>query len=151
MPTANPVDRTIQIAVDTDALWAKPYPNTPETDIDNCTFMSDGVTTNRYNTPKKDFETVVYRGKKVIWTIANQNVSDVGVRLVSVTHNPTEGNPNYFNQNPLNVGQHGSVQGVVLNLDNLPDDNYTIHIKLVKGTEERTYPIDPKLKISTRT
>ena len=142
-------DIRISVAVDTDALWKKHYPNTSESDIDDCTFISDGTSMNPYNTPKKDFETVVYRGMKVKWTIASQNVSSIGVRLVSVTHNPTEGNPNYFDHNPLTVGQHGSVEGTIMNIGNLPDDNYTVNFNLLKGNEVRNYGLDPKLKIST--
>lgn len=148
--TKEPKDRTISIAVDTDALWAKPYPNTSETDIDDCTFISDGTLSSPYRDPKKNFETEVFRNKKVKWTIASQNVSSIYVRLVSVTHNPPPGNPIYFKKTPLEVGSDGSVEGKIMDIDNLPDDNYTIHFNLLKGNDIRHYPIDPKLRISTK-
>jgi hypothetical protein len=148
--TPNPYDITISTAVDTDKLWAKPYPNTSEADIDECTFVSDGISISRWSQPSKSFETEVHRGCTVQWTIASYNVSKIYVQLVSVTHNPTPGNPNFFDHNPLNVGRQGSVEGTIMNIDNLPDENYSINLKLISGDTERYYTIDPKLKISTR-
>lgn len=141
-------DVTISVAVDTDALWAKPYPNTSEADIDDCTFIYDGVTTSRYHEPSKNMETEVSRGNKVRWTIASQNVSKVYVSLLSVTHNPTPNNPYYFDHNPLNVGKFGAVDGTIMNIEKLPDEAYSINFKLFKESGEvRNYTIDPKLKI----
>ena len=148
--TPNPQDITISTAVDTDKLWAKPYPNTSEADIDECSFISDRISISRWAQPSKTFETEVSRGCNVKWTIASHNVSKIYVQLVSVTHNPTKDNPNFFDHNPLNVGRHGSVEGTIMNIDNLPDENYSIHFKLLSGDNVRTYIIDPKLKIRVR-
>ena len=145
-----PRDRHISITVETDELWKKQYPRTPKSDIDDCVAITDDSGFGSpYRSPKKDFETEVYPGKKVKWTIANQNVSRIVVMLHSVSHNPTKGNPYYFDHNPLNVGKDGSVEGTIMNLGNLPDDNYTINfiLKNLDTDEKRTYPIDPKLKI----
>jgi hypothetical protein len=144
-------DVTISIGVDTDALWAKPYPNTSEADVDDCTFISDGITTSQYHEPSKNMETEVSRGNKVRWTIASQNVSKIYVSLLSVTHNPTPNNPYYFDHNPLNVEKFGAVDGTIMNIEKLPDEAYSINFKLFKeGGEVRNYTIDPKLKIRTR-
>ena len=143
-------DITISLAVDTDKLWGKPYPNTPERDIDDCTFMSDGVSNSPLNHSNKDFETAVAKGMKVKWTIASYDVSKIYVSLLSVSHNPTEGNPNYFDHDPLTAGQYGAVDATIMNIKNLPDDNYTINFKLFKGDEVRYYGLDPKLRISSR-
>lgn len=143
-------DITISLAVETDKLWGKSYPNTPERDIDDCTFMSDGVSNSPLNHSNKDFETAVTKGMKVKWTIASYDVSKIYVSLLSVSHNPTEGNPNYFDHDPLTAGQFGAVDATIMNIENLPDDNYTINFKLFKGDEVRYYGLDPKLKISTR-
>ena len=140
----------ISLAVDTDALWSKPYPNTPESDIDDCTIMYDGVSQSPLNHSNRDFETAVTKGMKVKWTIASYNVSRVYVSLLSVSHNPTEGNPNYFDHDPLTVGPQGAVEGTIMDIENLPDDNYTINFKLFKGDEVRFYPLDPKLKINIK-
>ncbi len=147
---STPAQVRISLAVDTDALWSKPYPNTSEKDIDDCTFMSDRISQSPLNHSNKNFETAVTKGMNVKWTIASYNVSKVYVSLLSVSHNPTEGNPNYFDHDPLIVGQYGAVEGTIMNIENLPDDNYTINFKLFKGDEVRNYPLDPKLRISTK-
>lgn len=151
MPNSqNPRDIDITITVDTETLWNKPYPNTTEADIDACTSLSDGLLSSPFGSPSKEFESEVYRRKKVTWSICKLYVTSTKEpELVSV-HQSTQNNTLYFNQNPLNVRRDGTVQGVVLNLDNLPDDTYTINIKVINGNEERTYSIDPKLKISVR-
>ncbi len=143
-------DITISLAVDTDKLWEKPYPNTPERDIDDCTILSDGVSNSPLNHSNKDFETNVNKGMKIKWTIASYNVSKIYVSLLSVSHNPTKGNPNYFDHDPLTAGQYGAVDATIMNIENLPDDNYTINFKLFKGEEVRFYPLDPKLRISSK-
>jgi hypothetical protein len=148
-----PRDRHVSIVVETAVLWKKPYPNTPEQDIDDCVaiYDEDGLASG-FRTPKRDFETVVYPGKNIRWTIAAQNATRIAVILKSVSHNPTKGNPLYFDHSPLKAGRDGSVEGTIMNIKDLPDDSYTINIQLLHmdTNERRDYPIDPKLKIRAK-
>jgi len=147
-----PRDRHISVTVETDELWKKPYPRTPESDIDDCVAIYDEEGLGSpYRSPKKDYETLVFRGKKVRWTIANQNVSRIVVILNNVNHNPKPPtNPRYFDHSPLNAGKDGSVEGTIMNVPYLSDDSYIINITLknIDTNATRTYSIDPKLKVN---
>lgn len=142
-----PKDRTIVITVEAGQLWAKPP---TETNIDNYTALTDDEGfSSEFGEKTKDFLTEVFMAKKITWEIRSTNPSFT-VALLSVTHNPTAGNPQFFNRNPIPVKNNGKVEGVIARNPNMPnkDDSYTIHFTITFGGVTLPYPIDPKLQIN---
>ena len=156
MPTINPRDRSITVTVKAKDLYNETnYPPT-ETQMDaNTSLLEDGGLGSGYGDPNKNFETIVFMNKRICWSIAvsDPNGVDRGytVALVEVFHNPTEGNPNFFNSNPLQVNSGtGNVCGTIARSPILPDmdDSYTIQFTVHDGTTTKTYNLDPKLKMN---
>ena len=157
MPTINPRDRSIAVTVKAKDLYNEiNYPPT-ETQMDSNTYLlEDGGSRSGFGSPNKNFETIVFMNKRICWSIEilDPNGADRGytVALIEVFHNPTEGNPNFFNTDPLPVNRGtGKVCGTIARSPLLPDmdDSYTIQFTVHDGTTTKTYNLDPKLKIST--
>lgn len=150
-----PKDRKVTVTVKAKALFDLPYPPS-ETQIDDNTSLSDdeGYTSD-YGAKNKDYETIVFMNKEMIWKIeaSDKNGVDRGysVALKNVSHDPVAGNPQFFTSNPLLVGSDKKVRGTISLNPNLPnkDDSYTINFTITNGSTTIDIPLDPKLKIST--
>lgn len=157
MPTINPRDRTITVTVRAKELYNESNYPPSETQMDANTYLlEDGGKRSGFGDPNKNFETIVFMNKRICWSIdvLDPNGEDRGysVLLIEVFHNPTAGNPNFFNRNPLPVNRGtGQVCGTIATNPNLPnkDDSYTIKFSIAYGsTTPKEYNLDPKLRIN---
>ncbi len=166
MPTIDPSDRSITLIVKASELFN--MPNTPtKKQMDDCSsLLEDGGLESRFGDSNKDFETIVFMNRQICWSIeaADPNGVDKGysVGLVKVFHNPTTGNPNFFDNDPLLVNEKtGKVCGTIAKNSTLPekDDSYTIQFSV--GFSRTTpnggmqsgitlFNLDPKLRISSK-
>jgi hypothetical protein len=156
MPTINPRDRSITLTVKAKELFNETnYPPREDQMDANTSLLEDGGLESRYGDANKDFETIVFLNKQICWSIAESDPNGVDrgytVALVEVFHNPTAGNPNFFNRDPLPVNRGtGQVCGNIATNPNLPikDDSYTIQFTIADSRTTKTYNLDPKLKIN---
>ena len=140
-------DQTIVVSVQAEQLYGLAP---TEANIDKHTALVDGDGFgSEFGDRNKDFETEVFMNKKITWSIQSDN-DLFTCALVSVTHNPTDGNPQFFNRNPIPVRKDGTVQGVIARNPNLTnkDDSYTINFTITFSGVTLPYPLDPKLRIS---
>jgi len=159
MPTINPRDRDITVIVKAKDLYNETdYPPTEAQMDNNTSLLEDGGLGNDFGNPNKNFETIVFMNKRVCWTITLNDPLGVDkgytIALVEVFHNPTEGNPNFFNTDPLTVNRGtGKVCGTIARSPLLPDmdDSYTIQFTVHDGTTTKTYNLDPKLRVKSTT
>lgn len=110
-----------------------------------------------YGDSNHDFETRVHKKQRICWEIAlnapNGEDGDYIVALNYVEHNPSPGNPNFFNKERLLVKKNGKIKGKISNdpLTPLFDDIYTIYFTITppKGVAggPQTFPVDPKIRI----
>ncbi len=151
----DPEDRTLTVIVKAKDLYG--LPATELNVDDNTALKDDRGLENSFRAPNKTFETVIARKHKMRWDIEVEtpNGEDRGydVRFSSVTHNPTAGNPNFFDKESLLPGKNtkvveGHIQDIPQTVVN--DDNYTIHFEITNGTTWLSYPLDPKLRLKTR-
>ena len=146
-------NKTICIYVQANKLYnLRNYPPT-EQQMDDLTALRDeSALESGYGDANKDFQTDVFLNYNVTWEIfaTNPTGEDRGyeVALRSVFHNPTKGNPNFFNQDSLPVGRDGNVTGQIVSLGNLQDENYTIKFTVKYGSSTYEYNLDPKLKVN---
>jgi hypothetical protein len=102
----------------------------------------------------KDFELAVFKNHTMRWIIVpnDSKGEDIGyeLRLVSVNHNPTDGSPNIFNTEVLNVGSDSYITAPISNnATENKDYIYTIRFTITHARVTNTYSIDPKLKINS--
>jgi hypothetical protein len=147
--------REITLTVKTSNLFNLPYPPTKAQIEANTYLIDDEGLESRFGESNKDFETLVYMGKDIVWNIRSFEPFGVDngylAALESVSHNPDRGNPNFFEHDPLLVGQNGSVCGVIATNPNWPnkDDSYTINFLILHEGKAPKFPLDPKLRINT--
>lgn len=147
-------NRAITITVKTKELYD--VLNEPgEQAIDNVTYLVDDEgLESRFGEGNKEYETIVFMGKNITWNIRSFEPlgEDRGYEasLVSVSHNPTDGNPNFFDSDTLTPGKDGKIQGTISRNPNLKnkDDSYTINFKIIHNGKPKPYPLDPKLKLN---
>ena len=156
MSTYKPMNRTINVYVKAKKLFEIGKSAT-ETQVDTNT----ALTVNQGNdgqsdwTEHKDYEVTVYMNKSVTWDIKRYSPSgddkEYEVKLVSVNHIPEQGNPNFFNEEILNVGSDGNITATITNDPQLAnkDDSYTIKFTITYDRKEIPFIIDPKLAINS--
>lgn len=149
-------NRKITIQVEAEKLYMSP-PADPW--VDKFTALTDDE---GFSSPFGDanarFETGVYMDYTVTWVIevAFQDGEDKGydVRLNSIYHEPTKGNPNFFNSEELYpVKNPKEIVGTISKDPGLENksDTYTIYFAISdsKGNWQN-YPLDPRLKMKVR-
>ena len=150
-PKLSPKNRTVTVTVMSKDLFKADYPPSKKIVDDYTALTDDTGFENRFGDPNKNFETIVFMNFEMIWKIkvSNKEIDkDYKVALISVTHNPVKGNPNFFKEKPVLKGN--KVKGIINNDPKLrnKDDSYTIHFSIKHGKETRPYNLDPKLRIS---
>ncbi len=145
-------DRLLTVTIKANDLY--PLPSTKINVDANTSLSDDEHHKSPYGATKKNYETIVYKGKKMAWKIEveDKNDKDYNVEFVSVTHNPKpSSNPNLFDQNPLKPkpgSNKKSIEGTIVHFPPLPED-YTIHFQIFHhGKNPHTFPLDPKLKVN---
>ena len=162
MPEIDPRDRSIALIVKAKELFNLTVPVTKPLMDELTSIVEDGGFSSGFGNPNKDFETTVFMNKKVCWSIEadDPNGEDKGyiISLDKVFHNPTPSNPNFFNEDPLNVNRKtGKVCGTIARSPLLPDmdDNYTIQFEIRHDISShqsaiKLFNLDPKLKINIK-
>lgn len=151
-----PKNREITITVEAKNLYGEPQ---VDSFVDKYTALSDDEGfSNRFGDSNVFYETGVFPGYNVTWKIemANPNGEDksYNVQLISVKHNPTKGNPNFFESEELFPGENlkqitGTISRAAAN--KTKPDTYTINFGICKdNTNWKNYPLDPKLQIRKR-
>jgi hypothetical protein len=148
----DPEDRTLTVVVKAKKLYGEAA---NEDNVDKYTALRpDRGLASEFGVKNKTYETVIAMQHKMTWEIAlaTPNGEDRGydVRLTSVTHNPTAGNPNFFDSESLTPGGNPKIiEGTISKNPNLPekDDSYTINFEISNGTTWIPYPLDPRLRI----
>lgn len=146
-----PKNRHLDVIVKAQELYSL---SPTERNVDDKTaLIDDEGFASGFGDPKKNYETLVYKDYQVTWDIKveDKNGRDKGydVDLVSITHNQTPGNPNFFNENQLNPGGNKkTITGTITNTPILPDmdDFYTINFQIMYEGVPHYFPLDPKLK-----
>lgn len=165
MANGNPHDRSIRVIVKAKELYESNNPNDEGIMDANTRLVEDGGLESGFGNSNKNFETTVFMNKRICWSIelADPNGEDLhySVSLSKVFHNPTAGNPNFFNQEELVV--NSDTKKVCGTISRSPiisdmDDNYTIEFYVgysnttpQGGTQSGMVKLelDPKLRIST--
>lgn len=149
-----PRDRDIMVTINSNTLYNLPYPPT-EAQIDANTYLVDDEgLESRFGESNKNFETLVFSGKEMIWAARSFEPlgvdRDYSVSLQSVSQNQEPGNSNFFVEaTPLPVSRDGKIHGTIATFDRpIPDDSYTINFLITYRGETRTYPLDPKLRLN---
>ncbi len=153
VPHLSAKNRTVTITVMAKDLFDADYPPSKQVVDDYTALTDDTGFENQFGEPNKNFETIVFMKYMMVWAIkVSDKKIDKGyeVALISVTHNPTKGNPNFFTKNPLQVGKDKKVRGIITEDPKLPnkDDSYTIHFSIAHGKDTKPFNLDPKLRIS---
>jgi hypothetical protein len=154
--TQTAIDRTINVYVKAKELFEVGQTAT-EDQIDTRTALTVNHGTDGQSdwTKHKNYEVTVYMNKQVTWDIKRFSPSgddkEYEVKLVSVNHMPERGNPNFFNEEILNVGSDGNITATITNDPQLTnnDDSYTIKFTITYDGKEIPYVLDPKLKINS--
>ncbi|WP_412560913.1 hypothetical protein [Winogradskyella sp. MIT101101] len=124
--------------------------------IDDCTKLLDNEGFgSQYGANNENYTTNVYESGEMIWSIKldpDHDERGYGVVLDFINQEIKRGEKGYFTENPIKVGDNGTILGKVSSdIDpNSPPESYTINFQVLKNGLKSTpvLTIDPRLKIN---